>query len=338
MFLRLDNIARSIQFRHARDKVSHIPPPPLARSALDRDYLLRANPELFSILRGQPNARALLMHQGKVLGSKNGGVVLELTDLAQAPKSEIEVYLGKTTQSFGGVPNQTPIVLVVLDKAQADSIESDPDKWISLRKVGADLSDLDAGIFTEALALHYWHQNNPHCPACGNQTKIEQGGWVRRCVKDGTELYPRTDPAIIVSILDQDDRILLGSQATWEQNRWSVLAGFVEPGESLEAAVIREMKEESGLVVSDPKYIYSQSWPFPCSLMLGFSARADSTNELAPDGDEIVSLRWFSRAELAAEAHQILLPGKSSISRAMIELWFGSEIVSAAENAGDDKL
>jgi NAD+ diphosphatase len=338
MFLRLDNIARSIQFRHARDKVSHIPPPPLARSALDRDYLMRANPELFSILRSQPNARALLMHQGKALGAKNGSLALDLSPVALAPESAIEVFLGTSTGSVGELPSQTPIVLVVLDQAQAEMIEPDPVRWISLRRAGAGLSDLDAGIFTEALALNNWHQNNPHCPACGNQTVIEQGGWVRRCVKDGTELYPRTDPAIIVSIIDQDDRILLGSQGTWEKNRWSILAGFVEQGESLEAAVIREMKEESGLLVTDPKYIYSQSWPFPCSLMLGFSARADSSAELAPDGDEIVSLRWFSRAELAAEAHQILLPGKSSISRAMIELWFGNEIVSAAENAGDDKL
>jgi NTP pyrophosphohydrolases containing a Zn-finger, probably nucleic-acid-binding len=126
---------------------------------------------------------------------------------------------------------------------------------------------------------------------------------------------------------------LLGSQGVWEENRWSVLAGFVEPGESLEAAVVREMKEESGLDVTEPTYIYSQGWPYPLSLMLGFSAKAKSSQQLLPDGEEIVRLRWFSRADLQAEASELLLPGKATISRAMIELWFGKEISSASETS-----
>jgi NAD+ diphosphatase len=114
-----------------------------------------------------------------------------------------------------------------------------------------------------------------------------------------------------------------------------VLAGFVEPGESLEAAVVREMKEESSLDVSEPEYIYSQGWPYPYSLMLGFSAKAKSSQQLLPDGEEIVRLRWFSRDELEKEASGILLPGKASISRAMIELWFGKEISSASETSSN---
>ena len=335
MFLRLDNVARSIQFRHARDKVSQNQLPPLARSALDRDYLLRANPELFPVLRSQANSLALLMHQGKVLlGEKQA---LALVPLNSAPTSKVLVYLGKTIEETSSVAAGSAIVLVVIDQAQADAIEPNAGRWISLRATGAGLSDFDAGIFTQALALSNWHHSHSHCPSCGRETVIEQGGWVRRCRTQDLELFPRTDPAVIVSIIDEQDRILLGSQGIWEQNRWSILAGFVEPGESLEAAVAREMKEESGLDVNDPKYIYSQGWPYPASLMLGFSANANSSQQLRPDGEEIAKLRWFSREELAAEAKDILLPGRATISRAMIELWFGKELVSATENAANGK-
>ena len=335
MFLRLDNVARSIQFRHARDKVSQNQLPPLARSALDRDYLLRANPDLTTLLRSQPNSLALLMHQGKVLLGPNKE--LELIPLSSAPSSTVLVYLGKTIQqSKHGAPGAL-ISLVVIDQAQADLVEPDQARWISLRATGAGLSDLDAGIFTQGLALANWHQNHTHCPSCGSPTMIEQGGWVRRCPVDQMELFPRTDPAVIVSILDENDRILLGSQGVWEQNRWSILAGFVEPGESLEAAVVREMKEESGLDVSGATYTYSQGWPYPYSLMLGFTARANSSQELRPDGEEIAKLRWFSREEIAAEAKELLLPGRATISRAMIELWYGSELVSATEIAANAK-
>ena len=335
MFLRLDNVARSIQFRHARDKVSQNQLPPLARSALDRDYLLRANPDLFSVLRDQAGAMAILMHQGKVLLGQD--LSLLLVPFSSAPESKVLVYLGRSTEDASSVPAGTAICLAVIDQAQASLIEPNQERWISLRATGAGLSDLDAGIFTQALALNNWHRSHSYCPSCGSETLVEQGGWVRRCKAEDLELFPRTDPAVIVSIIDEKDRILLGSQGIWEQNRWSILAGFVEPGESLEAAVAREMKEESGLDVTDAKYTYSQGWPYPYSLMLGFSAKANSSQQLRPDGDEIAKLRWFSREELAAEASQILLPGRASISRAMIELWFGKELVSATENASHGK-
>jgi NAD+ diphosphatase len=227
--------------------------------------------------------------------------------------------------------------LAVVNENSAHQIESDKKLWHGLRSIGQELSDRDTGVFTTALALNNWHNSHQHCPNCGTPTVIEQGGWVRRCMKDSLELFPRTDPAVIVSIIDQQNRILLGSQGTWEQNRWSILAGFVEPGESLEAAVLREMKEECGLEVTDITYLYSQSWPFPLSLMLGFTAKADSSKQLLPDGEEIVKLRWFSREEIQAEAHSLLLPGSSTISRSLIELWYGTAIESATERAADDQ-
>ncbi|MSZ19362.1 MAG: NAD(+) diphosphatase [Actinobacteria bacterium] len=280
---------------------------------------------------------ALLMNAGKVRVRDAAGAALVFTPLNEVPPTALLVYLGKTTEATEVIDSGTAICLAVIDKQQAETFESEASRWLSLRSTGAGLSDLEAGLFTQALALNNWHHSHTHCPGCGSETMIEKAGWVRRCKKDNLELFPRTDPAIIVSILDQNDRILLGSQGIWEENRWSVLAGFVEPGESLEAAVVREMNEESGLDVVEPEYIYSQGWPYPYSLMLGFTARADSSQQLKPDGEEIVRLRWFTKEELLAEAANLLLPGRASISRAMIELWFGQEIISASETAGHGK-
>jgi NAD+ diphosphatase len=274
------------------------------------------------------------MHGGKVLLRADSETPkLNLMPVDQVPTANLRVYLGKTTSATSHEASGAAIVLAIVNENSANQIEPDGSKWIGLRSLGAELSDRDAGLFTQALALYNWHENNAHCPKCGTPTVIEQGGWARRCFKDNNEIFPRTDPAIIVAITDQQDRILLGSQGTWEHNRWSVLAGFVEAGESLEAAVVREMKEECGLEVFDIQYLYSQSWPFPQSLMLGFSAKADSSIEFLPDGEEIVKLRWFSKAEIAAEAKSLLLPSDSTISRSLIELWYGSPIDSAAEEA-----
>jgi NAD+ diphosphatase len=274
----------------------------------------------------------LVLHQGKALVRKGlSSPELSLLSVEKVPAANLRVYLGKTTIETALEPKGSAIVLAVVNDNSAMSIEADPLLWQSLRTLGSELSDRDAGLFTQSLAVANWHEINQHCPKCGTPTVIEQGGWARRCFKDDNEIFPRTDPAIIVAITDQEDRILLGSQGTWEQNRWSILAGFVEAGESLEAAVVREMKEECGLEVFDVEYLYSQSWPFPQSLMLGFTAKADSSIEFLPDGEEIVKLRWFSRAEIAAEAKSLLLPSDSTISRALIELWYGSAIDSAAE-------
>ena len=306
--------------------------PPLARWELDRDYLSRSRPELFDELWSMESTRVLVLHQGKALVRKGlSSPELSLLPVEKVPAANLRVYLGKTTIETALEPKGSAIVLAVVNDNSAMSIEADPMLWQSLRTLGSELSDRDAGLFTQSLAVANWHEINQHCPKCGTPTVIEQGGWVRRCFKDNSEIFPRTDPAIIVAITDQEDRILLGSQGTWEDNRWSILAGFVEAGESLEAAVVREMKEECGLEVFDVKYLYSQSWPFPQSLMLGFTAKADSSIEFLPDGEEIVKLRWFSRAEIAAEAKSLLLPSDSTISRALIELWYDSAIDSAAE-------
>ncbi|MFM5903654.1 MAG: NAD(+) diphosphatase [Microbacteriaceae bacterium] len=314
---------------------------PLARHAVDRDYLARSRENLFDELWENEKTRVLAMHNGAVLLNLDHEMVgpkLQLMKVEEVPSAQLRVYLGKTLDATDTEPIDTPVVLAILSDNAASAIEADTTRWHNLRKSGLGLSDRDSGLFTQALALANWHETHVYCPRCGTPTLVAQGGWVRRCFKDDSEVFPRTDPAIIVSVIDREDRILLGSQGTWEQNRWSVLAGFVEPGESLNHAVLREMFEEAGVRLESPQYLGSQAWPFPYSLMLGFTARlrADSPVQ-QPDGIEIEKLRWFTRAELAAEAPKMLLPNRISIARAMIERWFGSDLVSATESGNSSK-
>ncbi len=204
-------------------------------------------------------------------------------------------------------------------------------EWAGLREVGGDLDDLDAGAATHALALLGWHRAEPFSPASGLPTRPAQSGSVR-VSEDGGQAFPRTDPAMIVlvhegQLHDPAGRALLGHQRVWPAGRFSCLAGFVEAGESLEHAVTREVAEEAAVEVGDIHYAGSQPWPFPRSLMIGFTARA-SHAEIRPDGEEISELRWFTRAELLAdvESGAVRLPGRISIARHLIEGWYGGEL------------
>lgn len=307
---------------------------PLAKPVLNRDGLARDGAELFDLLWAEPNTKVVVLYKGKTLLA---GQSLKFFDTDQATAGKYRVYLGRTTKSFDSLPENTAVVLSVLSDNAAKSLEADEDNWKELRRTGAGLDPSHATLFTQALAIHNWHESHQFCPACGEITIMRQGGWSRFCIKEERELFPRTDAAVIVSIIDDQERILLGSQGSWQENRWSVLAGFVEAAESLEAAVIREMEEECGLIVCDPEYLGSQSWPYPYSLMLGFTAKVDPKNkpeQIKADGVEIAKLRWFSRDELKAEAHHIQLPSKISIARSLIEHWLGEPIVSATELAG----
>ena len=256
---------------------------------------------------------------------------LALFRIDQVPSAQFRVYLGRTTIEsidLDGnlLPIGSPIVAAALGENSANQLEPDQAAWHNLRRSTQALNDLDAGIFAQGLAITNWHLTHQHCPRCGTPTVIEKGGWSRRCFNDDRQVFPRTDPAIIVAVTDESDRILLGSQGVWEDNRWSVLAGYVEAGESLDQAVRREIAEEAGILVSDIHYRGSQPWPFPYSLMFGFSAKASSAHDLVPDGIEIEKLKWFSREELLAERERILLPGRLSIARALIEDWLGEPL------------
>jgi NAD+ diphosphatase len=198
-------------------------------------------------------------------------------------------------------------------------------KAAGLRDVADQLEPRDAGLFVQAVALVNWHAKHTHCPRCGAPTDIAQGGHVRRCPQDGSVHFPRTDPAVIMLITDPaGGHALLGRQPSWPERRYSCLAGFVEPGESAERAVIRETFEETAVAVRDLRYVASQPWPFPASLMLGFRAIGDPAEPIDVGQDELADARWFSRAEIEQDA-DLLLPGPVSIARFMIEQWLAEK-------------
>jgi NAD+ diphosphatase len=189
---------------------------------------------------------------------------------------------------------------------------------LGLREVGAALSDLDAGLLVSLVALSNWHSTHTRCPRCGEPTLVAQAGWSRRCPADGSQHFPRTDPAVIVLIHDGEDRALLGRQPSWPRGRYSTIAGFVESGESAEQAVHREVLEETGVIVGDVVYRASQPWPFPASLMLGYEARAIGGHVETVD-DELEDVRWFTREELR-RTHGTL-PPSASIAHWLITGW-----------------
>jgi len=295
---------------------------PLSRAQIDRDHGARERAGLIDELWTDPATRILPILDGQALLASPDRLRLLAPGVLARPA--VSVYLGRTIEDAPDAPAGTPIVAALLEDA-SHLAEAD---WVNLRQVGAQLAARDAGLFTQALAILNWHVSHAFSPKTGEATVLESAGWVRRDPVGGDQVFPRTDPAIIVAVLDADDRILLGSNALWESNRYSLLAGFVDPGESLEAAVIREVAEESGLRIVDPAYVGSQPWPFPASLMLGFTARlADDEPGLPqPDGVEILDLRWFSRDELAAALGDVKLPMRTSIARAIIEGWFGGPL------------
>lgn len=196
----------------------------------------------------------------------------------------------------------------------------------TLRQIGAMLSDTEAGLAVHALGLANWHHTHPCCSRCGAKTKVGLGGAVRICDHDGSEHHPRTDPAVIVLVKDKDDRLLLGRQRVWMEKLFSNFAGFVEPGESFEQTVVREVLEESGVLVHSVHYLGSQPWPFPASIMIAFEAITSDPTVACPDGEEIVELRWYSREEMrdAVKSGELMLPSRISVSRRMIEHWYGA--------------
>lgn len=300
--------------------------PALSRSELDRDYLSRQGG--IPALLEDPQTRLVVLHGGSALGTAAGALAL-LAPATAGVEPEHAVFLGRALTASGDLAEGAAVLAFVVSEADAARL-GEGGSWLDLRRMGALLSPRDAGLFTQALALANWHGAAEFSPASGEPTTVTQAGWVRVDPSSGRELYPRTDPAVIVAVLDDDDRMLLGSNVEWDTGRFSLLAGFVEPGESLEAAVIREIFEEAGVVVTEPEYRGSQPWPFPASLMLGFEAHLapGSPREPRPDGTELRELRWFTRDELASEvgAGTVLLPGPASIARAIIEDWFGGPI------------
>ncbi|QEO15569.1 NAD(+) diphosphatase [Agromyces intestinalis] len=316
--------------------------PPLGRGAFDRDGAARGAPDGDARFDADDASRVVIVRAGAVLLAERvdgSAPALDLRAPAGLPAGVLRVRLGRESESDAtehAVPATTAALQFearVFDEASAALIEPEAARWLDLRRAVPLLDDRDAALATTAVALANWHERHPRCPLCGAETRVEQSGWARRCVADDSMHFPRTDPAVIVLVTDDDDRVLLGSNAMWEQRRFSLLAGFVEPGESLEQAVVREIGEEASIAVDRVEYVASQPWPFPASLMLGFTARVASGTKPAtarPDGDEILELRWFSRDDLDRALPEVVLPGGASIARWLIERWYGGPIDSNA--------
>lgn len=302
----------------------------LARGTVDRTAELRLDELALAAAWSNPDTRVLVVSEGRafVLDEPDpvvaGATRPRLVTLPSYDAPQGDRYLlgrDESGYTFFAVPAET-----LPGRHDGDA------RAASLREVGLHLSDRDAGLMTHAVALEHWHRSHRFCPNCGNLTEMAAAGHIRRCASCGTEHYPRTDPAVIMAVTDANERLLLGRGSSWDTRRFSVLAGFVEPGESLEQAVAREVAEEAGLTVTSVTYLGSQPWPFPCSLMLGFTATVDDPERMRADGEEVLEARWFSRQELAeaASSGEILLSSQISIARSLIEHWYGGPVPEEA--------
>ena len=286
-------------------------PPQIALSvrAHDRVGRRRTDDAWLAETWADPTTRVLLLARGRFPVEGGSGI---------AWRSPADVPEGQRV--FLGVEDGAAHFAVLLDAPLEDS-------WANLRVVGPDLSAADAGLVVHAVALAEWHRAHRFCARCGSRLEVAAAGHVLTCSGCGREHFPRTDPAVIMLVVDGEDRALLGRPPGWPEGRYSTLAGFVDPGESLENAVRREVAEEVGVEIGEVTYLGNQPWPFPASLMVGFFAEA-LTTEIAVDREEISDARWFTREQMRAEAEAgtLLLPGGISISRTLIETWYGGRL------------
>jgi NAD+ diphosphatase len=284
--------------------MTDLPPEPFfSGPGLDRADALRADDASLDALASSDSARQLKWSGGLPELSADGR-------LTWSAPSNPQLFLG-----FDGEAPRFSTIEDVTADARA------------VLPLIASLHVDDAPVFAAALSLSRWHSRHRFCANCGNSTTIVRGGWSRRCPSCDAEHYPRVDPVVIM-LAEHQGRLLLGRQPHYPPGRYSALAGFVEVGENLEAAVARELYEEAGIRVSNVRYVASQPWPFPSSLMVGCHADADS-DELRIDTAELEDARWFTREEIAAAIEHrpdapFLAPPKAAIARTLLELWLAA--------------
>jgi NAD+ diphosphatase len=269
-------------------------------AALDRASVERRDSAWLEEQRARPGAAALAVSEQ--------GLWIHDGHLALSPPTADALFLG--------IRAGRPLF--------ASELEPAGGRPVGLREAVATLPAEEAALAAYAASLLSWHRRHRFCANCGSATDSVAGGHERRCPGCEAHHFPRTDPVVIVRVVDADeDRLLLGRQGSWPPTRFSVLAGFVEPGETLEEAVSREIAEESGIEVTAVSYVASQPWPFPSSLMIGFHAVADGGQPRPGDG-ELAEVRWFTRAEVEAAVEgrsDVILPPPFAISRRLIDGW-----------------
>jgi NAD(+) diphosphatase len=317
---------------------------PMASGQFDRDAVRRNDANYLNSLKDSPNTSYILVTaRGEVAiksthvygQAPHGGLtppdlanmeaeqLLELNhaQVAQLPFSPQEpYYLGKYGEKS---------YLALRVEASSQQLEENWQHCFApLRAVAGMLEPYQGELAAAAVALATWDKNTKFCERCGASLEIACAGWEKHCTACAHITYPRTDPAIIVAITDDAERLLLIHGATWQPGRYSVVAGFVEAGESLEAAVVREALEETGIKISQASYCSSQPWPFPRSLMFAFTARAGGQQEPKADMQEVGHAFWVSREEftqLVLEG-KVIVPGRASSGHALVRAWYGREL------------
>jgi NAD+ diphosphatase len=296
--------------------------PPFTGMALDRASTERKDAAWIRARLRDPGARAITAgHDGVLVrdGDRAGRGATPSLARAAAPAGDEEEPI------LLGLDGDTALFAVDLDALTAGdrSQAIDGNHVMSLREAGALMAPAEAGLAAYVVALLNWHRRHRFCANCGNPTNVDEAGYLRHCPRCGANHFPRTDPVVIMTV-EHDDRLLMGRRAGWPPGRFSVLAGFVSPGESAEEAVVREVQEESGIVARDPVFVASQPWPFPASLMLGFHAVSDGGEPRAIDG-ELEEVRWVGR-DAIQEAMDGNVPGFQppppvSIARFLVDRW-----------------
>lgn len=316
----------------------------MASGQFDRDAVRRNDANYLHSLKNSPNTSYILVTaRGEVaiksthvygqaprggltppdLANMEAEQLLELShaQLAQLPFNPQELYyLGK----YG----EKSYLALRVEASSQQPEENCQYCFVPLRAVAGMLEPYQGELAAAAVALATWDKNTKFCERCGASLKLACAGWEKHCTACAHITYPRTDPAIIVAITDDAERLLLIHGATWQPGRYSVVAGFVEAGESLEAAVVREALEETGIKISQASYCSSQPWPFPRSLMFAFTARAGGQQEPKADMQEVGHAFWVSREEftqLVLEG-KVIVPGRASSGHALVRAWYGREL------------
>jgi NAD+ diphosphatase len=308
------------------EPLSARPPNKYADSGLERLHLRRSDPPWFAQTLASGATRFLPVWQARNLVDDPGMPGLCWIDKVRAAQL---LAAGAEATLLG---EQQGLLYVGLDCSFLETPDHAPalagcGHFVDLRSVGPLLPGPAAALLATARAYAQWHGRHRFCGLCGAPTRSEEAGHLRRCTNErcGVSHFPRTDPAVIMLIHDGGERCILGRQKIWPPGMHSVLAGFVEPGESLEEAVAREVKEEVGLDVAEVVYHSSQPWPFPSSIMLGFWAKAVH-DRLSVDPHELESARWYTRSEMLAspEDESFRLPRRDSIARRLVEDWLAA--------------